>query len=308
MNIQHFVITRFCCKTYDNGSGKKPRLHPLSYINLETRFRLLEMICLPSLMAQSNQNFTWIILIDPELDNKDQNRLKQIALQQPNTILHQCLPLIDFLSLNWLEQYIEDGTNYVLTSNLDDDDAVPVDFVKHLHKRIFEQEANKVLPVMKAYGFRQIVNWDISPSYLCPFGTLSPWHRKAKVSACGFSFLCKYPEYNINVMGVNHTIAMELLDFSTPDIVGKHALIQQKIKQQLENNDENMVLWEEAQFFDLSRQLGPVIISNHSCNIQETRRMETKSAYKTILSEAAFLDCRVNWRKVEENMPFFKNN
>jgi len=204
--IQHFLITRFCCKNI--LTRKNTGLDPLNPDRLATRFFLLEMLCLPSIQSQTNQNFTWIILVDPNLNGPSVNKLEELVSQRPNTILHQHIPTIDFLSLDWLVPYMEEDVDYILTSNFDDDDTASENFVSHLHEKIFDQAAKNKLPVMKTYGFREIITWDIVSSDKHPFGTISPWNRKTKVSSCGFSFLCKYPEYDINAMGMEHRYAM----------------------------------------------------------------------------------------------------
>ena len=187
---------------------KNTGLDPLNPDRLATRFFLLEMLCLPSIQSQTNQNFTWIILVDPNLNGPSVNKLEELVSQRPNTILHQHIPTIDFLSLDWLVPYMEEDVDYILTSNFDDDDTASENFVSHLHEKIFDQAAKNKLPVMKTYGFREIITWDIVSSDKHPFGTISPWNRKTKVSSCGFSFLCKYPEYDINAMGMEHRYAM----------------------------------------------------------------------------------------------------
>lgn len=258
MKIQHFVITRFCCKTFSNSNMRK--LDPLSPDNLATRFRLLEMICLPSIQSQKNQDFTWVILVDPDLNSASVNHLAELVLQRPNTILHHCIPTMDFLSLDWLVLYMKEEADYILTSIFDDDDTAPANFVSHLHEIIFDQAVKNKLPVMKTYGFSEILSWDIVSSDKYPFGTISPWNRGTKVSSCGFSFLCKYPKYDFNVMGIQHNYAMELLAFPEMKAFGRTAHAQEKIIKALENNVEDLSEWKKRRnFLTLVDNLVPLL-------------------------------------------------
>ena len=65
--IQHFVITRFNLRTAYSGTDRhgKPVLGP-SWMH--ERIELFERYCLPSMVHQVNQNFTWLVLLDEATD------------------------------------------------------------------------------------------------------------------------------------------------------------------------------------------------------------------------------------------------
>ena len=73
--IVHVVETRFM--------QRQSRLLELGF----ARLALFEAFCLPSMMAQTNKNFVWIIRADPELHPSLVFRLQQLLEDRPNFIL-----------------------------------------------------------------------------------------------------------------------------------------------------------------------------------------------------------------------------
>ncbi len=73
--IVHIVNTRFM--------QNQPNLTTLG----RARFHLFQTFCLPSMVQQTNQNFYWIIKIDPELDTHIQRAL--IGLVEEHSAIHK---------------------------------------------------------------------------------------------------------------------------------------------------------------------------------------------------------------------------
>ena len=97
-----------------------------------------------------------------------------------------------------------------------------------------------------------------------------------------------------------------MLAFPEMKVQGRSALAQKKIIKALRNNVEKLSeLRKDGQFFDLSQKLGPVIMSNH-LNNNQARLIEQKKQYRPVLSEEIFGCCKVNWKKIEEYMQYFK--
>ena len=59
--IQHALITRFSIRNLF-GDGGGDALLPSS---IERRFALFQVACLPSVLAQSSQDFDWFVFVDP---------------------------------------------------------------------------------------------------------------------------------------------------------------------------------------------------------------------------------------------------
>ena len=62
-------ITQFSYRMPRRNPLDAERLYdPLDPARLALRFSLFEIITLPSLLGQTDQDFTWVLLIDPALD------------------------------------------------------------------------------------------------------------------------------------------------------------------------------------------------------------------------------------------------
>jgi hypothetical protein len=86
----HVVITRFSYR--GRGMFKhvfvppfRSREDPLEPKRLDIRFMLFELVCLPSVLAQAEQDVAWILLVDSELPTPYQARLRSLVSVRRNT-------------------------------------------------------------------------------------------------------------------------------------------------------------------------------------------------------------------------------
>jgi hypothetical protein len=119
---QHIVITRFNLKRsawVNDRSG-----HPVQTTEwMDHRIALFRRYCYPSMVKQTNQNYTWIILFDR--DTPDEHR----ALMKDSESCPQIVPL--YLEKDMPQEEIIDRVNatvdravdYLITTRLDNDDA-----------------------------------------------------------------------------------------------------------------------------------------------------------------------------------------
>lgn len=110
--------------------------HLFSPERLELRFRIFENLCLPSLMRQSDMDFTLVVLTAKTMPKPYLTRLLDLVEPLPNVI---CRPVgmgihYRLLKRAYASVPLEDASHQILF-RLDDDDAVDIDFVrrsKHL--------------------------------------------------------------------------------------------------------------------------------------------------------------------------------
>ncbi|HUR30803.1 MAG TPA: glycosyltransferase [Saprospiraceae bacterium] len=106
---------------------------------LQHRFELFQKFCLPSVIHQSNKDFQWLIYVDRETPEKYYIQIKEVIHHQPNIQLYQvsdhkeCLLHID----QFLTQSI---TPFVITSRLDNDDALGLQFIQTVQKNFIEKD------------------------------------------------------------------------------------------------------------------------------------------------------------------------
>ena len=110
--------------------------HLFSAERMELRFRIFETLCLPSLMRQSDKDFTLVVLTAETLPDTYMARLLDLLEPYPNVI---CRPVGTGNHYKLLKQAFSsvrlDGASHQILFRLDDDDAVDFDFVrraKHL--------------------------------------------------------------------------------------------------------------------------------------------------------------------------------
>lgn len=146
--FQHFVLTVF---NVDDLTGPKSELK-LNISWLKHRFKLFDQFCYPSVRAQSNQNFKWILLFDINTPDIFKGRISKysewenfipvyISKRNPNSFLEVIL------------HYLTDETEYLITTRLDNDDAIFKDFVEIL-QNYFDRQKLQFLNFTNGYIWR----------------------------------------------------------------------------------------------------------------------------------------------------------
>jgi glycosyltransferase involved in cell wall biosynthesis len=123
--MKHIILTRF--NVVMPGWNSQVNLEP-SWLN--ERIKLFEEICLPSVAAQTNQNFEWLVFFDsktPDAYISKINKLLEKFRFQPIYI-----DVFDIKAIrnNVFKYSTEDSM--LLTSRLDSDDVLAIDYVKVL--------------------------------------------------------------------------------------------------------------------------------------------------------------------------------
>ena len=149
MKFQHFLLTRFNVGLYstrqDAGpvdrSGRRPASNPDDW--MEHRLRLFDRYCLPSVKNQSNKNFTWLVMFDERTPTRFKERIDHYSrdccmvtlylnIDRPSTstFREECCKC----AKEYISQKVDEDTRYVVTTRLDNDDAVHPDFIKHVQE------------------------------------------------------------------------------------------------------------------------------------------------------------------------------
>lgn len=132
--LQHFILTRFNLLLWNKDKEGVP---VRSKKWLEHRFELFERFCLPSIVAQTCREFQWIVLFDsttPEpFKNKIENYQKECS---------QLIPVYvephngHYFAEIFREEVIKRlNSQRVITTYLDNDDALNIHFVEDLQRR-----------------------------------------------------------------------------------------------------------------------------------------------------------------------------
>ena len=87
------------------------------------RFKIFMKFCYPSIIAQTNKNFKWWILIDKNTPKHHMDRLEEI---KTDTITYKS----QGPGLYPLPKDIYPDTKWVITTRIDNDDCIHQDFIK----------------------------------------------------------------------------------------------------------------------------------------------------------------------------------
>jgi hypothetical protein len=135
--MKHILLTRFNILM----PGWPSQLH-LNPDWLDGRFKLFEDMCLPSVAAQTNQNFDWLIFFDSHTPEKYKLKIEALV----NTYKFHPI-FMDIFDLELIKAKIAEafaGKSMLLTSRLDTDDLIAVDYIEKLQTRAIGVNVSKV--------------------------------------------------------------------------------------------------------------------------------------------------------------------
>ena len=135
MKFKHYVITRF---NLSNKWGEDKLNNKVLDNNwLNNRYALFENYCLPSMLSQTNKKFEWYVYFDTntplEFIRKNEEITKRFKNFKPKYIDSYQEFEIDYIKeIN--KEAKSNNLNFVLTTRLDNDDALNMFFIEELQK------------------------------------------------------------------------------------------------------------------------------------------------------------------------------
>jgi hypothetical protein len=130
MTFDHFLLTRFNLPT--GGVEARIRAGESWLVN---RWALFERYCAPSVSAQTCQGFRWVVYFDPESPNWLKKAIEPYVrrgLFVPRFRAEVSTPVL----VSDLRALAAHGDGMLLTTNIDNDDGVAVDFVQRLQAAV----------------------------------------------------------------------------------------------------------------------------------------------------------------------------
>jgi hypothetical protein len=138
--FNHFFLTKFNVRSFpDQRPGCDPSW-------LENRFRLFDRYCFPSVRNQSNQNFKWLVFFDADTPDSFKQKIADYTTKWENFVplyLDVPLPYGEFPSevRALVSQEIAPDCEYLITTWLDNDDAIHQDYVSMIQDNFSQQDA-----------------------------------------------------------------------------------------------------------------------------------------------------------------------
>jgi hypothetical protein len=331
MNVWQVVITRFSYRAPGSAAGNdwQSDTDPLEPNRLAFRHAVFDLACAPSLLAQTNQDFDWVLIIDEAIPDAHRHRLNELVGRRERTHLHTFSADQDLSTLGWLRPYAPydfDDIDYIVTTLLDDDDALPNDFVATLRARL--EHGADTLPLVFFFGVKQTLLWDLITSSRHPLGTANNWHRGNWPQSAGFSIACRQPDYDGCVLAFDHALAEiyglnlrgEKLQTAFHEKTGGRrspAFLDAEMDNYdrmfddpfRKNNVDRNALAETECFHDLSENLQvSAVMVNHFCNDQATRLFNKKPGRHAVTGPETFPGVTINWDLLESNSSRFRKN
>jgi len=147
--FNHFFLTKFNVRSF-------PELRPgCEPTWLERRFNLFDQYCFPSVSNQSNQNFKWLVFFDIDTPEPFKQKIADYAKKWANFVpiyLDCPLPYGKFPDQvrTIVRQYIPSDSEYLITTWLDNDDAIHKDYVQFIQAN-FEPKDGETLNFFFGY-------------------------------------------------------------------------------------------------------------------------------------------------------------
>ena len=133
----HYIITRFNLRLWSHDKRGKT-IDREQW--LERRLDLFEHYCLPSLCKQTCRNFTWFLLFDKQTPEKYKERVTAYKTICPQIQLIGMQPTSAVAFISTVQDFVRDFVkehqkehpeeNRIITTYLDNDDALRQDFVE----------------------------------------------------------------------------------------------------------------------------------------------------------------------------------
>ena len=330
--LSHVLLTRFSYRANLNqpqrnsGDDGWARFDPLDPTRLDFRFALFECACLPNVMAQTSQNFDWVLIVDPHLPPTYRERLQKLVAQRARTYLHDYHPDDNLAGLAWLAPYTDVSSDLILTTNLDDDDILTLDFVEIAQSHI--KALGHDVPSVKFLGLKTTYQWELFSSSKYPFGKWAPWHRVNWFRSTGLSLLCRSTMHQLSCLALHHSladvwyvqgdehelenVAREVWNLPEDD-TGRFPT--KELREFQAELDKSTVAgaqdWTSRPVSDLYHDLSEeglfAIHLNHFMNDQAARLFETKPGTERLVENQFFpKDVRIDWNVFRKHRDLFR--
>ncbi|HEY9825634.1 MAG TPA: glycosyltransferase [Stenomitos sp.] len=159
-NVQHFLLTRFNVRV--NYSVERIGINPDWLFH---RFKLFEQYCYPSVLAQTNSDFKWLVYFDADTPQSFKEKISNYAKWENFLPIYLDTEFSDQINQKIIADLVSQETDYVITTRMDNDDAISKDFIAMIQANIQENdyefisfENGYVLNGERLYAFKYLNN------------------------------------------------------------------------------------------------------------------------------------------------------
>ncbi len=133
--FQHFVLTRYFVR-FSDAPQDAVTGSPEQRAWLAERLVLFRRYCLPSVTAQTVQDFTWLVYFDRNTPADALEQVRELVRSHPNIHVMLCDRFDDEVRRRDIAALLRPGVGWLLTTRLDNDDGWRADFVQRLQSEV----------------------------------------------------------------------------------------------------------------------------------------------------------------------------
>lgn len=145
VKFTHYLVTRFNVPV-ENWNRDKAGLPTLHAEWMAHRMILFTTYCVPTVKAQTNKEFQWIIYCDKNISHADKSRIQDLVSTVSGTTIRLVSDLKDMMTD--LRVYISAAsTPFVITTRLDNDDGIGKHLIQSIQDNFSETDKLLLNPV-----------------------------------------------------------------------------------------------------------------------------------------------------------------
>lgn len=157
--FKHYLITGFNLRV---GIWKETKNNEQLLTDewMDNRVWLFENFCFPSVVAQKNKTLEWLLYFDTNTKEVYKTRILELVNKQPNfrVFIVDAMPLFKPELLNYIKEETK-GIQFLITTRIDNDDSIHIDFINEVQKQ-FNQQEYRAIDFIKGYSMQ------IEPRYV----------------------------------------------------------------------------------------------------------------------------------------------
>jgi hypothetical protein len=149
--FDHFILTRF-----NLNIESAPPERKLDPAWLDHRFGLFDSFCYPSVRGQSTQTFTWLVFFDSDTPRTFKEKVAEYSNWTNFVPVFISAPTEEYHKNMRAEiiKRMSDGAQSVVTTRLDNDDALGIRFVETLQKLVKDKLNNEPECINFTFGYK----------------------------------------------------------------------------------------------------------------------------------------------------------
>lgn len=165
--MNHFILTRFNLRLWWNEDKNHQPIQTDEW--LKERFRLFQTYTWPSLKAQTNQDFKWICLFDKDTPDSYKEQIQRLQSQWNSFLPYYCGEKETKQFQRYFKYLVYSNSDKtqepLLTTYLDNDDALHIDFVKDIQERAKSLQYNTIISYKYGIQYYEEMNIAIRIPY-----------------------------------------------------------------------------------------------------------------------------------------------